>query len=318
MFTFFSESVWFFLLCIVLDLIFGDPVYVRHPIRIIGKLLLFWEKHLRLRGFTGIVGGILLFIFLTLSVFGGIYGLSFFLNWIHPALAYAWKLFIGYSLLSLKDLCTHGLRIAQATTSGNLEKAREAVSMLVGRDTDKMDLAACNRAAIESLSENLTDGVIAPLFYFALLGLPGLILFKIVSTMDSMVGYKNERYLYFGRFGARFDDVLNFIPARLTWLLITAYAACVRNCSAPKAWRIGLAQHALVPGPNAGWSETAAAAALQIKLAGPIWLQGQLVNTLWLGDAQDKEEVESLDVRRMIHMVYGVTGIFLVFVLSLI
>ena len=152
--------------------------------------------------------------------------------------------------------------------------ARQAVSALVGRDTDRMDGAACRRAAVESLSENLTDGFVSPVFWYVLAGLPGLVLFKVVSTMDSMVGYKTPRYLRFGWCGARLDDVMNYVPARATWLVIAALAAVFPGFSGRKAWTVGLRQHALLLGPNSGWSEAATAGALERRIVGPIWLNG--------------------------------------------
>ena len=126
--------------------------------------------------------------------------------------------FLLYSLLALGDLLHHVRRIESAVRAGDLPGARLAVSALVGRDTDRMDGGACRRAAVESLSENLTDGFVSPVFWYVLAGLPGLVIFKVVSTMDSMVGYKTPRYLRFGWCGARLDDVMNFVPARVTWL----------------------------------------------------------------------------------------------------
>jgi adenosylcobinamide-phosphate synthase len=151
-----------------------------------------------------------------------------------------------------------------------------------------MDLAACRRAAIESLSENLTDGFTSAIAWYLVAGLPGLVLFKVVSTMDSMVGNKTPRYLKFGWCGARLDDVMNFIPARLTWILISVVAAFVPRCSAVKAWRVGWRQHAVLPGPNSGWSEAATAGGIQKKLIGPIWMGGALVTDVWVGDAGDR------------------------------
>src|SRR5204863_1573014 len=127
----------------------------------------------------------------------------------------------------------------------------------------RMDGAACRRAAVESLGENLTDGFTSALFWYVLAGVPGLVLFKVVSTMDSMVGFKTPRYLRFGWCGARLDDVMNFVPARLTWLLLAATAAFVPDCSSATAFRIGLRQHAILPSPNSGWSEAAAAGAIR-------------------------------------------------------
>jgi adenosylcobinamide-phosphate synthase len=150
-----------------------------------------------------------------------------------------------------------------------------------------MDGAACRRAAVESLSENLTDGFVSPLFWYVIAGLPGIVIFKVVSTMDSMVGYKTPRYLRFGWCGARLDDVMNYLPARITWLVIAAIAAVLPAFSGRKAWRVGLGQHGLLLGPNSGWSEAATAGALERQLVGPLWLEGVLVTDLWIGDASD-------------------------------
>jgi adenosylcobinamide-phosphate synthase len=172
------------------------------------------------------------------------------------------------------------------------------VSALVGRDTDGMDGAACRRAAVESLSENLTDGFVSPLFWYVIAGLPGIVVFKVASTMDSMVGYKTSRYLRFGWCGARLDDVMNYLPARMTWLVIAAIALSLPAFSGRKAWRVGLEQHGLLHGPNAGWSEAATAGALERKIVGPIWLRGVLVTDLWIGDASDPPLETAGDVMR--------------------
>ena len=161
-----------------------------------------------------------------------------------------------YSMVALRDLCRHGLAIDCA---GDLEGARRAVSMLVGRDTSTMDAAACRRAGMESLSENAVDGFIAPLFWYALLGLPGIVLFKVISTMDSVVGYRTTLYVAFGWCGARLDDLFNLVPARLTYLLMAGVAFLLPGYSGRKALVVGWRQHGLVPGPNSGWSEAAAA-----------------------------------------------------------
>src|SRR5262249_43439768 len=151
---------------------------------------------------------------------------------------------------------------------------------LVGRDTDRLDDAACRRATVESLSESITDGFVSPICWYVVAGLPGLVLFKVVSTMDSMVGYKTPRYLRFGWCGARLDDVMNYVPARLTYVLVAIAAAIVPACSIRKALRVGWTQHALLPSPNSGWSEAAVAGAIQRRLVGPIWRDGVLVTDL--------------------------------------
>src|SRR5262249_6185055 len=159
----------------------------------------------------------------------------------------------------LGDLLHHVRRIESAVRSGNINGARAAVGALVGRDTDRMDAAACRRAAVESLSENLTDGVVSPVLWDVVAGLPGIWLFKILSTMDSMAGYKTPLYRRFGWCGARLDDAMNYLPARLTWLVMAAIAFLLPGYSGRKAWRVGLDQHAVLLGPNSGWSEAATA-----------------------------------------------------------
>ena len=161
-----------------------------------------------------------------------------------------------------------------------------------------MDGAACRRAAIESLSENLTDGFTSPLAWYAVAGLPGLVIFKVVSTMDSMVGYKTPRYLQFGWCGARLDDLMNYVPARLTWLLIAAVAAVLPSCSGRKAFGVGLRQHAILLGPNSGWSEAATAGGIQRRLVGPIWNHGTMVTDVWIGDSTDPPAESRSDLVR--------------------
>ena len=205
-----------------------------------------------------------------------------------------------YTLLALGDLLHHVWRIESAVRRDAIDKARQAVAALVGRDTDRMDGPACRRAAVESLSENLTDGFVSPVFWYVLAGIPGIVLFKIVSTMDSMVGYKTPQYLQFGWCGARLDDVMNYVPARLTWLVIACVALLAPGLSGRKAWRIGLDQHAVLLGPNSGWSEAATAGALERRIVGPIWLKGHQVTDLWVGDPVDPPLSTGVDVSKAI------------------
>lgn len=285
------------------DVIIGDPVYPLHPVRLIGGSLHWIERWLRRLRFDGYGGGVLLFVVLAvlwlatlLIVVLAALRLSSTLAWIaHVALV--------YSFLALGDLLHHVWRIELALRRDDLEGARVAVGALVGRDTDRMDAAACRRAGVESLSENLTDGFLSAVFWYAIVGLPGLLIFKIASTMDSMVGFRTPEYLRFGWCGARLDDVMNFVPARVTWLLIGAVALVVPGLSARKAWRVGLEQHAVLLGPNAGWSEAAAAGALSRRIVGPIWLKGVLVTDVWVGDPADPPLASSQDVTQAILLV---------------
>lgn len=293
---------------VVLDLLFGDPVYRAHPIRLMGNTLSWLETGLRKLGADGYGGGIALFLLLSAIWTGGsgvaLFGLQ---KWNHRA-AFVFHLFLAYSCLALHDLLRHAWAVESAARRNDLEGARTAISQLVGRDTDRMDIAACRRAAIESLSENLTDGFVSPLAWYVVLGLPGIVLFKVVSTMDSMVGYKTPRYLKFGWCGARLDDFMNFIPARLTWLLLALVSLVVPGCSARKALQVGWGQHAILPGPNSGWSEAATAGGIRKRLLGPIWAKGVLVTDIWLGDPGDPPAGGESDIWRAAVLV-GTTGV---------
>jgi adenosylcobinamide-phosphate synthase len=265
----------------------GDPVYAWHPVRLVGTMLAWMERRLRAAGLDGYGGGVLLFVALATVSLGAVAAVLLAASAGSLSLAWLVHAFLLYSLLALGDLLHHVWRIETAVRAGDLARARRGVSALVGRDTDRMDGAACRRAAVESLSENLTDGFVSPLFWYVIAGLPGIVVFKVVSTMDSMVGYKTPRYLRFGWCGARLDDVMNYLPARITWLVIAAIAAVLPAFSGRKAWRVGLGQHGLLLGPNSGWSEAATAGALERQLVGPLWLEGVLVTDLWIGDASD-------------------------------
>jgi adenosylcobinamide-phosphate synthase len=293
---------------VALDLLIGDPVYQAHPIRLMGNTLTWLENGLRKLGADSYGGGIALFFLLSIIWVGGSGAALFGLKKWNDLAAFVFHLFLAYSCLALHDLVRHAWAVESAARRGDLEGARTAIARLVGRDTDRMDIAACRRAAIESLSENLTDGFVSPLAWYVVLGLPGIVLFKVVSTMDSMVGYKTPRYLEFGWCGARLDDLMNFIPARLTWLLLSLLSLVIPGCSVRKALRVGWQQHAKLPGPNSGWSEAATAGGIQRRLIGPIWAKGVLVTELWLGDSSDPPAGDDSDVPRAEFLV-GATGL---------
>jgi adenosylcobinamide-phosphate synthase len=304
------------LVAVVVDLLIGDPVYPFHPIRLIGKLLTALESVLRDAGADGYAGGIALFVLLAAASLAGVTAIVGGAAALSPTAAWVAHAFFTYSFLALGDLARHVWRVEQALSGDNLDAARERIKALVGRDVDRMDAAACRRAAIESLSENLTDGFTSPLAWYAIGGLPGLVIFKVVSTMDSMVGYKTPRYLRFGWCGARLDDVMNYPTARATWLLIAGMAAILPSCSGLKAFRVGLRQHAILLGPNSGWSEAATAGGIQRRLVGPIWMKGQLVTDVWIGDPRDPPVQTRADVVRGLLLVtasgLGATGVALV------
>jgi adenosylcobinamide-phosphate synthase len=285
------------------DLALGDPVYRWHPVRLMGGTIARVEAALRWAGLSGYLGGILLavaasagwMIVMSVAVLAA--------GAVAPLAAFALHALVLYSLLALGDLIRHVRRVDAAASAANLDRARAALGNLVGRDTAALDAAGCRRAAIESLAESLTDGFTSAVFWYVVAGIPGLAVFKVVSTLDSMVGYKTPRYLRFGWCGARADDVMNVVPARLSWLLVSAAAAFIPGCSSRDALRVGWHQHALVPGPNAGWSEAAAAGAIRRRLAGPIWNNGTLVTDVWIGDPADPPAGTADDVRRAIALV---------------
>jgi adenosylcobinamide-phosphate synthase len=303
-----KPNAWFLGAAVLLDFAIGDPVYAAHPVRLMGHTLAWFEKRLRAARADGYAGGIALFLLLASVWIGGVSGLALAMERVSRVAAIAVHVFFVYSFLALHDLFRHVWAVERAARRGNLEAARAAIAHLVGRDTGRLDLAACRRAAIESLSENLSDGFVSPLFWYVAAGLPGIVLFKIASTMDSMVGYKTPLYLRFGWCGARLDDVMNYLPARMTWLLIAAVALFVPGCSAQKALVIGWRQHAILPGPNAGWGEAATAGAIERKLIGPIWANGALVTDVWLGDSGDAAAGEAVDITRA-SVLIGATGL---------
>ncbi len=283
---------------LALDALIGDPVFSWHPIRLLGRWLTAIENVLFRFKLNGYTGGILLFLLLAGSVLTLCFSLLTAARALHPL---AFDLAAGlilWACFALRDLIAHGERIARVISRGDLPGALKAIRMLVGRDTDKMDLRACGRAAVESLSENLVDGVLSPLAFALAFGPLGAVLFKIISTMDSMVGYKSDRYLRFGWCGARLDDVANYLVARGCFLLLTGFAFILPGLHGRKAWRFGRAQHALVPGPNSGWPEATMAGALGLRLVGPLYKRGVLVCELWLGDPADPAGADQHDIRR--------------------
>ncbi len=306
-----DQPIIFIILALGLDLALGDPVYSLHPIRLIGRLISTAEKVLRKFRLDGYAGGVLLFVIVGTGALFTVEAVFLLLHRIHWLAGYVWHLLIVWQMIALRDLCKHGKNVAQAVVRDDQELSRRRVAMLVGRDTDRMDSAMCCRATVESLSENLTDGVISPLFFLVLFGVPGIVLFKVISTMDSMVGYRNKTYAKFGWFGARMDDVLNFIPARVTWLLMIAASAILPGYSPQGCAKVGWKQHHLLPSPNSGWSEAGAAGALGIKLAGPIWRGSKKVSDIWIGLKGDRQETLPLDIFRMIILAFAVTWLFL-------
>lgn len=206
-------------------------------------------------------------------------------------------------LIAQRSLYDHVARVADAFVTGGLVEARRAVAMIVGRETDNLDQSGVCRAAIESCAENFSDGVVAPVFWFALLGLPGLIVYKIVNTADSMIGHRSARHEAFGWAAARLDDVLNLPPARLAGLLV-ALAAPVAGGNIPAALRVMVRDATTHRSPNAGWPESAMAGALDLALAGPRRYATYTVDDPFL-NANGRKDAAPLDIRRALHVLIG-------------
>ena len=301
------------LLGFFLDLLLGDPRWLPHPIRAIGALIAGLEKVLRkiLPKTQGgeLSGGVVLVILVL--VFSG--GFTLLVLWLCGKVG-LWLRFLAEAILCFQLLATRSLKgesmkVYKALKAGDLEGARYAVSMIVGRDTQRLDEAGVARAAVETVAENASDGVIAPLIFLAIGGAPLGMVYKAVNTMDSMVGYKNDQYLWFGRCAAKLDDVVNFIPARLAGLLM-CLGAGFSGFDGPNALRIFRRDRKNHKSPNSAHTEAAAAGALHIQLGGSNYYFGKLVEKPTIGDPD--HPVEPLDIVRVNRLMYATAFLALV------
>ncbi len=285
------------LLGCVLDLLLGDPHWAPHPVRAIGALISSLERPLRAafpkdeRGETA-AGAAL--VVLVLSVSAGLAGALLYLaGRLNVWLAFALETLLCYQCLAARSLRDESMRVCRALRAGTLAGARRAVSMIVGRDTERLDETGVAKAAVETVAENASDGVIAPLLFLALGGAPLGIAYKAVNTMDSMVGYRNERYRHYGTCAARLDDLLNLLPARISGVLM-CLAAPLSGLDGKNAWRIFRRDRLCHASPNSAHTEAAAAGALHVQLAGNAWYFGKLVEKPTIGDADRPVEPEDI------------------------
>jgi adenosylcobinamide-phosphate synthase len=286
------------LFAMAVDLVIGDPKWLYrilpHPVVLLGKGTALLERTLnrqdRPRGRRILLGG-----FCTLLVVAVAGGIGALLHGLLAPLPYGWiaEGLLASSLLAFRGLYDAVRGVARGLGE-SLEAGRRAVGAIVGRDPASLDAAGVARAAAESAAENFSDGFVAPVFWFLLLGLPGLLAYKAVNTLDSMIGHRNARYEAFGKAAARLDDAVNLLPARLAGLLFVAAAAMLPGASATGAWRALRRDAPKHRSPNAGWQEAALAGALGLALAGPRQYGGQVVEDHWMGDGRRAVTAEDL------------------------
>lgn len=290
----------------VLDLIFGDPRWLYHPVRLIGHLISGTERIIRNclpANKTGerIGGGILVLVVVTVStgVPAVILSVAYKYFW---QLGFALESFWCYQILATKSLKVESDRVYIALKNKGLEAGRKAVSMIVGRDTQNLTQEGVTKAAVETVAENTSDGVIAPLFYMLIGGAVLGFTYKAINTMDSMVGYKNDKYQWFGTAAAKLDDVVNFIPARVSAVLmiLAAYLTGMDGKNAARIFRRDRFNH---KSPNSAQTEAVMAGALDVQLAGDAWYFGKLHKKPTIGDPV--REMELLDIRRSHKLLYG-------------
>lgn len=305
--------IFAFIAGFVLDLLIGDPHFIPHPVRLIGSLISFLDKRLNCDAGCNISEKKLNLIKYKRGMrlaFTVIFA-TFAMSAIIIVAAYSINLYAGviaeavmtWQILATKCLRVESMRVYDALRTDGVDAGRRAVSMIVGRDTSVLDAAGVTRAAVETIAENTSDGVIAPMLYTAIGG-PGLgFVYKAVNTMDSMLGYKNDKYMYFGRFAARLDDVVNFIPARISaYLMIAAAFIGGRQFDGKNAYRIFKRDRFNHASPNSAQTESVCAGALRVQLAGDAVYFGKLVKKKYIGGGL--REIEYEDIKRANRLMY--------------
>ncbi|SCK00758.1 cobalamin biosynthesis protein [uncultured Eubacterium sp.] len=297
----------------VLDLLFGDPHWLPHPIRLIGLMISGCEKVLR-RIFPSSKGGeFIAGIFLNVIIVCTSFAIPYFLlkglTWIHPWLRYTVETLFCYQIFAGKSLKQESMRVYKCVKEEDLLGSRKYLSWIVGRDTENLNFKQIIKAVVETIAENASDGVIAPMLFMLVGGAPLGFLYKGVNTLDSMVGYKNEKYQSFGKFSAIVDDVFNFIPARITGIAMIISSFFV-GFDGKNAWKIFWRDRHNHASPNSGNPESACAGALNIQLAGDTYYFGKLYKKKTIGD--DNRPVEAEDIPRTAKIMYAASVLCLV------
>lgn len=289
-----------------LDLIFGDPHWMPHPICLIGNLIAAGEKRIRsvfpkTKG-GELAGGILLVILIVAVSTAVPIAILWAAGKVHLALRIGIEAFMCYQILSVKSLKTESMKVYHELVKEDLAGARNMVSMIVGRDTASLNLEQITKATVETVAENTSDGTVAPLLFMAIGGAPLGFFYKAINTMDSMIGYKNDKYLFFGRYAAKLDDAVNYIPARVSAFLMVIAAALLK-LDYRNAWRIFKRDRFNHSSPNSAQTESVCAGALGIQLAGDAYYFGKLYSKKTIGDAL--RPVAYDDIRQANRLLYG-------------
>ena len=296
----------------VLDLIFGDPQNIIHPVQVIGKMISSGEKYLlgkrhesdrKYKFFAGMI--------LNITVISVTYAVTYLIyksseNSIIFTVA---EIYLMYTIFSINSLAREGNRVYNILKEGNIERARKDLSYLVSRDTGTMDEKMIIRSTMETISENTVDGIVAPMLYMFLGGLPLSITYKAINTFDSMVGYKNEKYMDFGKFSAKLDDVANFIPARITGILIVI-ASMILGYDYKNSLKIFIRDRKNHSSPNSGHAEAGVAGALGVQFGGRVSYFGKEVDKPVIGDKIKDFELE--DIKKNIKIMYAASFLSLV------
>ena len=304
----FFIKIW---IAYVLDLIFGDPQNVVHPVQVIGKIISAGEKVLLRKKYKFLAGAVLNIFTVSIT-----YTLMYLISKSVKISVFFMiiEIYLMYTIFSINSLAREGNRVYRILKEGDIEKARKDWSYLVSRDTEMMDEKMIIRSTMETISENTVDGIVAPMFYMFLGGMPLAMAYKAINTLDSMVGYKNEKYMDFGKFSAKVDDAVNFIPARITGILIVL-ASMILGYDYKNSLKIFIRDRKNHSSPNSAHSEASVAGALGVQFGGKVSYFGKEINKPTIGDKIKDFELE--DIRKNIRIMY-VTSFLSLVIFSLI
>ena len=291
-----------FVLGFILDLLFGDPHFMPHPVKVMGRLIGFLTKKLN-NGSGRKAKGFLMMLFLIVFSGGMSFLILFFAYDLNQYFGIVVEAIMTYQCLAIKQLRRESMLVYRELKKNDLTNGRKAVSMIVGRDTDKLDEEGVTKAAVETVAENTSDGIIAPMIFLAIGGPVLGMIYKAVNTMDSMVGYRNEEFGKFGFFPAKTDDVLNYLPARISAVFMISACSTGRDFDAKNAYRIWKRDRRKHASPNSAQTEAVAAGALHVQLAGDASYFGEIHHKEFIGDPDRTPETE--DIKRMNDLMYA-------------